>query len=74
MIRYFLTLMSEHRLSNLCRFCFILNALFDFELSGIKVGEQMETEVTAGGIHQIMYISANRSDVSLCSTVCSVLW
>lgn len=56
-------------------FCFILNALFDFELSGIKVGEQMETEVTVGGVvRQIMYVSANRSDVSLCSTVCSVLW
>lgn len=32
----------------------------------------METEVTAGGIHQIMYISANRSDVSLCSTVLTI--
>ena len=42
--------------------------MFDFELSGMKVGEQMETEVTVGGIvRQIIYISANSSYVSLCS-------
>ena len=37
------------------------------------LSEQMETEVTVGGIvHQIMYVSANRSDVSLCSTVFTI--
>lgn len=33
----------------------------------------METEVTVGGVvRQIMYVSANRSDVSLCSTVLTI--